>query len=520
MAYVLDLVRPYVFSAPVCPSRRGASDVSRPALLGAPDVLELVPLMDLSVLKAYLESLGNPLVLRGDDQRLGEGLADLVQTMVAHQISIDIPDGAISVDGSTLTIRGTSHDSWPVQGMSQATLILTAATLTVTDQDVATATLDATLPLAPGASASVTVKPGQQSGTWDVALVSQPASITPTELIALGTTGPLPFSVPPELDLLDQAVVADPSSFVIRFAPNTTDDAYYAFMVSSAAATWHLIPGVIDFAGMDLAAVITTGGWSVTIIGHLVIASVKVDLGVQVSPGPTWSAFLAATGGSTFPGVIELAEWIAAGGDSGRQTSTGFSNLGLNPQQFDLALTKVAVSFDLAPPKVVSLQIDSRLTIVGLALDLVLLLPELTITGSLNAPAKVVDMLTASGIDPVGVPDTLTISVADFSADATNGYYSVDVTVDGIWPSPPLKLEQITAGVRYAQGQGFTGFFGAQIGIASTTIDLFAEYAGQADGWVFSGATDPSSTIAIGDLLTELAGSVRHHRDSGTGQIA
>ena len=143
----------------------------------------------------------------------------------------------------------------------------------------------------------------------------------------------------------------------------------------------------------------------------------------------------------------------------------------------------------------------------GLALDVVLLLPELTIAGSLIAPAKVVDMLTASGIDPAGVPDTLTISVADFSADATNGHYSVDVAVDGIWPSPPLKLEQITAGVRYDRSQGFTGFFGAQIGIASTTIDLFAEYAGQADGWVFSGAMDPSSTIAIGDLLTELAGS-------------
>ena len=463
--------------------------------------------MDLAALRAYLESLGNPLVLRGDDQRLGEGLAALVQTMAGKQISIDISGGAISVDGSTLTISGSSSDSWPVQGMSQAALTLTAATLTVTDADVANATLDAALPLAPGDSASVTVKPDQQSGVWDITLVSQPGTITPTELIALGITGPLPFDVPPDLNLLDQTVTVVPGSFVIRFAPNTTDDAYYAFTVSDAGATWHLITGVVDFAGLDLTAVITTRGWSVILVGHLVIASVKMDLGANISPAPIWTAFLRPSDGDTFPGVVELAQWIASGGDLGPQTSVGFSNLSLSPQQFDLALSGVSLSFSLAPAQVVSLQIKSQLTIVGLALNLLLTLPDLTIAGSLVSAAKVVDMLRASGIDPAGVPDTLTISAADFSAQATIGHYSVDVTVDGIWPSPPLKLDQITASVSYDQGAGFTGSFGAQIGVASTTIGLYAEYAGQQDGWVFTGSTDPSSPIPIGDLLTELANS-------------
>ena len=46
-----------------------------------------------------------------------------------------------------LTIEGTSTVTWPIQGMSQATLELRSATLTVTSGDATTATVAATLPI-------------------------------------------------------------------------------------------------------------------------------------------------------------------------------------------------------------------------------------------------------------------------------------------------------------------------------------------------------------------------------------
>jgi hypothetical protein len=461
--------------------------------------------MDLAVLKTYLESLGNPVVLKGDDQQLDAGLSALVQTMPGSQISADISDGGISIDESTLTIRGTSRDTWPVQGLSPVTLTLATVTLTVTDDGTADAALGATLPLAPGDTASVTLAP-KRSGVWSVALDGPSGNVTPTELIALGVAGPLPFPAPPELSLLDQAVTVDPAAFRVLFSPNTDDDAYYAFKVSSASASWPLIPGVLDFVGLDLATAITTVGWSATITGHLVIASVGVDLGLQVADGPVWGALLVPADEKTFPGVVELAQWIAGGGDLDQQTSTGFANLGLSPEQFDLALSQVSLTVDTDAAKVTSLLIGSQLTVSGVLLELVLTLPELTVAGSLASPTRVVDMLQASGIDTAGVPTALSLSEADFSADAAAGTYSLDVTVDGIWPVQPLELNEITASVGYTQGQGFTGLFGAQVGVAGTTVSLSASYDESGDGWSFSGTTDSNTHVAIGDLLTDLAG--------------
>lgn len=463
-------------------------------------------MIDLATLKKHLEKLGSPLVLKASDVELRPGLDALVDSMPGHEITLDIRAGGITIDGATLTIAGTSGDRWPVQGMPSSTLTLTAATITVTDADIVGATLSAALPLAPGEIASTTVVSDPEKAGWRLRLADDVSNVTSTELIALGVGGPLPFPVPPQLNLLDQTVEVDVGAFEIHFAPNTTDRAYYTFAVRAPEASFHLIPGVIECDGLRLGAVLRPPGWSVTIIGELTIGSTGMDLGMTVNPGPIWSAFVAPSDGPTFPGVIELARWIAPGGDLPTKTTEGFDNLDLNPSVFDLALSRVTLSFDVTTATVVALGIVSRLTIVGLALDVVLTLPDLKIAGALAPPGKqrVVDMLAAAGIDAGGVPDTLTITAANFLAEASIGRYSTDVAVEGIWPTGPLQLNKISLAVAYAKSASITGSFRAELGVAGVGIEVGADYDGPPEGWTFLGRTLPGEQLRIGALIVDL----------------
>jgi hypothetical protein len=464
---------------------------------------------DLVALEKYLKSLGSPLVLKGDDAKLTQPLDDLIGSMPAHKITIDVAKGHISIEGKTLTVTGPCADVWPVQGMPAAVVLkLGSATITITDEGVAGAALDAKLPLTAGVSATVGVAPREDDGTWEARLTEDASGVTPTELIALGIAGPLPFPIPPQLNLFDDSVEVDRGRFSIAFAPNTTDHAYYTFAIETEAADWHLIPGIIDFTGLGLVAVITTKAWSVTIVGHLQIGSVAADLGIQVNPSGIWTASLIPGEDETFPGIIDLAQWVSSGGDLGQETRKGFDNLALSPDQFNLALSRVTLTFELSPAQVVSLEIDSELTIVGLVMALVLTLPELTFAGSLAAaPVKVVDMLKAAQIATDGVPETLEISELSFSAEATEGEYTADVTVDGIWPTPPLKLTKISASVAYVKDEALTGSFNAEMEVAGVAIGLMAGYAGETEGWVFEGKTLPGAKIEIGKLIQQLADS-------------
>jgi hypothetical protein len=463
-------------------------------------------MIDLATLRRHLEDLGNPLILKASDVELGPGLDALVDSMPGHQITLDVSAGGITIDGAMLTIAGTSADRWPVQGMPSSTLTLTDTTITVTETDIAGARLSAALPLARGEIASTTVVPGSEKATWRLALANDAFDVTPTELIAFGVGGPLPFPIPPQLNLLDQTVEVDTGAFEIHFAPNTTDRAYYAFAVRAPEASFHLIPKVIEFNGLRLGAVLTPPGWSVTIIGELTIGSTGMDLGMIVNSGPVWSAFVGPSDGPTFPGVIELARWIAAGGDLPTKTTEGFDNLDLDPSVFDLALSRVTLSFDVTTATVVSLVIVSRLTIVGLALDVVLTLPDLMIAGALAPPGnqRVVDMLAAADIDSSGVPDTLTITAANFLAEASIGRYSTDVAVEGIWPTGPLQLKKISLAVAYAKGASMTGSFRAELEVAGVGIEVGADYDGPPDGWTFLGRTLPGEKLRIGALIEDL----------------
>ena len=100
-------------------------------------------------------------MLQADDTGLGP-LATVVASMPDKTISLDTSLSPVRIDGDTLTIQGTSSVTWPIQGMSQATLELSSATLTVTSADATSATVAATLPVAPGTAPEVTVSPATQ----------------------------------------------------------------------------------------------------------------------------------------------------------------------------------------------------------------------------------------------------------------------------------------------------------------------------------------------------------------------
>ena len=424
--------------------------------------------------------------------------------MPGGTIALDVSATPVKIDGDTLTVQGTSTAGWPIQGLGQATLTLSSVTLTVTTADATTATVAATLPITQTVKPAVSVTPTPgQAGAWSVALTGPTNGISPTELLALGLgSGPLPFDVPQKLDVFGEIATVDPSAFAIRFAPNDADSsAYFAFGVSVATGSWHLIPDVVDFTGLDVLAVITTGSWSVTVIGHLSVGGVAMTLGIGVGTSPVWTASLLPDGTKTFPGIVELADWFSSGGTLGPQTQTGFTDLKLDPATFDFALAGVQLSFDTEAAKVVALEIDSVLTVIGLQLDLVLTLPAIVLAGSLARPGtKVVDMLAQCDLDASVVPAGLAIETASFSADAPNSSYTASVVIDGIWPSGPLQLNELGMTVGYAAGS-WNGVFDAQLGIAGVVLDLSATYDA---GWVFLGRTPPGSTASIGALIADL----------------
>lgn len=466
--------------------------------------------MSLQDLKTYLDGLGAAFKLDSSDDNLPKTFQDLLAAMPDKAISLTLSGAGIALDNQVLTISATSTDTWPVKGLGTATVTLAAATLTVTDT-AADATLTGGMEVAAGAVAGVKLTPLDTSGGWSVVLDGPLDGVTPTQLAILGTGNSLPFPVPPKLDVFSQIVVIDPADFLVKFTPGK-DFAFYQFKVASKSSKWSLIKDVIDFEGVDLTMVITTGAWSATVTGHLMIGTVSVDLGVRIANAPVWQAVVQPTNGDTFPGITEFANWIVTGGDLGTQTKDGFGSLGLNPEYFDVALSKATLSFEPKTPKVTDLEILSVLTILGLKLDLKLTFPALTLSGNLadEKPVKVVDMLKAAGISTQSVPASLTIKTADFSAAPKEATYSFLIDVTGIWTEGPVQLQEIKVGVNYANPKGgektIEGQFLAIFLLGETAkLQLSAKYEGAEKGWTFLGGTIPGNPIAIGEVIADLA---------------
>ena len=331
-------------------------------------------------------------MLQAGDPALGP-LVAVVATMPAGTLTLDTSGSPVRVDGDTLTIQGSAAATWPISGLGAATLELSSATLTVTSADATTASVAAVLPLSPTSHPTVGVQLSTETGDTPVWVVSLPAStsgVTPTQLIALGLGGPLPVDLPPSLDVLSQAATVDPTAFTIRFsnATGSAATAYLGFTASVPGAGWHLIPDVVDFTGLDVTAVITTGAWSVTVVGHLSIGGLPMTLGMQIGPSSIWNATLLPDGTHTFPGIVALADWFSAGTSLGPQTQSGLTGLGFDPS--DVRHRPVRRTDDLRHRGREGRRARDRQRADRdrSALDLVLTLPAIVLAGSLPGPAR------------------------------------------------------------------------------------------------------------------------------------
>ncbi|GAB5446020.1 DUF6603 domain-containing protein [Gymnodinialimonas sp.] len=464
--------------------------------------------MDLQALEKYLKGLGASFKLENSDANLPKNLQDLLGAMPGKAITLTLTGAGITLAGQKLTVEATSTDVWPVRGLGQATVTLASATLTVTDS-AANVVLGGGMEVAKGAVAAVKLTPAA-SGAWSVALDGPLNGVTPTQLVVLGTGNSLPFTIPPKLDLFSQIVSVDPSDFGVTFTAGK-DASDYHFNLTAGGGSWLLIKDVIAFNGIDLAVAITPEKWLVTVTGHGMVATVGVDLVVGIEKAPELKAVVQPAEGDTFPGIVEFANWVVAGGDLGHQTTEGFGRLGLNPNLFDIALSKATLTFEPKTPKVTDLEILSVLTILGLKLDLKLSYPALTLAGNLadEEAVKVVDMLEAADLPTDAVPPSLTIKTAEFSAAPKKATYSFKIDVTGIWTEGPVQLQQIKLGVDYANPKDgdkeITGEFQAIFLLAEAiTLQLSAKYEGAKKGWTFLGGTLPDKPIVMEDVIKSL----------------
>jgi hypothetical protein len=263
-----------------------------------------------------------------------------------------------------------------------------------------------------------------------------------------------------------------------------------------------VIADVLELTGIDVSAVVTSNALSATLIGHLTIDKVGVDVGVGLNMGDDWTAFVRPTTGSSFPGVASLADWIA-GGKKPADTAGGFANLKLDAHGFDLALADVTVGFNCRTRSLNYLDIKSLLTIGGLPLDLVLRIPDLTLTGTLHdaKPVKVVDMLAAFGLATTAVPGDLSITAVTFTADGKNSRYTAGMTIGDVWHAGPITLEDVSVYASYVKG-AVSGTFTCTFALgASTELALSAAY--EDGGWVFSGSTVPGANLEIGQVIAD-----------------
>lgn len=466
--------------------------------------------MDLTGLKNYLTGKGSPLELGADDVNLPQKLRDFLSTVPHKKVTLAPGEGGVNLQGSTLTVSGSSSDAWPVQGMENVSVTLSDFAFVFDASGAAPVikgTAHGTLPLATNAHAQVTMKAlHQRENPWQIKLAQNAPGLKPTDLLLLGRVGPLPFEIPPNLDVLSRVLTVPQDKFQITFYPNTNAEVFFTFQLSAPEAKWTLIDKILAFQGIDLDAFVMTNSVFVKLIGHLNVGGVGVDVGVSLGAGPDWVAFVEPSQGDAFPGLSALASWIGGNSLSG-DVSSGFSSVNIGTSGFDAAIAKVSVGFKWQTIALNYLEIQSLLTVGALKLDVLLRLPEIEVSGGLHAgeAVKVKDMLASYQLPTDGVPDDLSINAVDFQARPKAGFYSVGVTVDNIWKIGPVNFEEVSALVSYDSAAGASGNFYCLLGVGATAkLNLEADYVA-GSGWRFSGGTAPGTTLAIGDLISDLA---------------
>jgi hypothetical protein len=133
-----------------------------------------------------------------------------------------------------------------------------------------------------------------------------------------------------------------------------------------------------------------------------------------------------------------------------------------------------------------------------------------TATGDLAHPMTLTQIATTINGSPVGGLPDLTVINASIAA-STSGDFGVLVNL-GNWPvgsvgGTPIVLYEVLASLERTSG-AIAARFLTVLGVGTARLYLSAQLsmAPQAPaGWVFDGGVQPGTSLAIGDLLTELA---------------
>ncbi|HET6997362.1 MAG TPA: DUF6603 domain-containing protein [Solirubrobacterales bacterium] len=465
--------------------------------------------MELEALQRYLEGKGSPLTIAAGDPQLPPQLAAFLAGAPKEELTLTPGSGGISLNGSTLTISGTSADAWPLAGMASTELGLSEATLTVVDSATPAISLTAmaTMPVG-GASAQVAVSsPPNPEADWTLALAADVAGVTPQAVLDLVFGWELPFDPPPQLDVLTHSLVLPKTGFSVAFVPGSPEDALVEFAIEAPEAKLTVLSGVVELDGLTLNGVVKTHSISLSVLSHLEIDGTPVDLGVGFASGSIWSAFVAPPPGGSFPGIKALADWLA-GSDSSQAgaISSGFANVKFEEDKFDAAIEGISLTFDVAAAKLVSFEVDSKLTVAAVPLDVTLTLPDLTVAGSLHegAAVKISDVLGAMNLPVAELPLDTEIDYVAFSAQPSTSSYMAELHVKEVAKAGPFDLEEISVLASYSGAEGFDGRFAAQMSFWELgAFDASAEYS-SVGGWTWSVMTPPGGGVELGAIVAKL----------------
>ena len=469
-------------------------------------------MIDLTILRSHLTGLGTPLILLASDAPLPQALRDLLGSMPAASLSLtSLPDG-ITIDAGRLTVSGPARGDWPVEGFPGLTVSLTTAVLVIRGDDtapIATAQVTGTLALG-RERVAVRLVPdllGKAAG-WRLTLTGAVAAMSATDLLLLGLDDPgLGDS---GLSLLDSAVVFDPARFALTFFPGTGVSPSYTFTLTVAGARWAPLPSLPSVDAVDIVAYVLPGAYTVELVAELSIDGVRVDVGVSVGPRPQWTVFIRPPEGGSLPGLAALVG-LLSGADEGlaEQTRTSLGTVSDDSSGFDAAITAVTAGLSWKAPSLDYVEIDSVLTLRGLKLAVSLLLPDITLRGSLyqGQAAYVAAVLASFGLPTDRVPAKLAVTAVDFSAQPGSSVYRLAMTVDELWDVGPLTLQEVAFSVAYSPFDQFTVSVAGILGLGERTrVRVSGGHSAQT-GWSFSGVTDQGALLDIGDVLAKLAGT-------------
>jgi hypothetical protein len=471
-------------------------------------------MIDLAALESRFRSQGSPLTLAASDTALPAELRAFLAAVPNGSLTLAPPADGIRLDGQTLTVTGTSADTWPVRGLTGVTVALTTGTITIANasgSSAVTGVATGSLPVAGHqVAAALTSTAIQAVPAWTLTLGGPASGLRASDLLALGQGGQLAGpTVPAGLDVLDAAVTIAPAGFVLTFFPGTEFEPWLTVALQVPGARWALIEQILEFDGIEIDMFLGPGSYSVALTSYLTIDNIGVAVTVGMSGGSHWIAAVRPKDDTAFPGLAALAGWLcgAASGVANR-AQQGFQGSGFDLGAFDLAISSVRVGFDISRRSLDFVEVVSLLTIRAVQLDVAVRLPDLSIQGGLhgNQPLNIASVLASFGLATDGVPAKLTVSQADFSAQPGHGTFAIDLILDDLWDIGPLAIEQVAVSVsRDSTGQ-FTGGVSGVVRVGeSSWLTVGAGYDGPPAGWSFAGGTLGNSGLQVGELITLLA---------------